>query len=109
MTTPDSPHDLRPVEVVHRAALAPEVCLLRFRMLDGASLNYRAGQWLNFHLKLPAQGIDEVRSYSIARAPDPAQPDGFEIAVAHVAGGPASTALHQVTPVTRGTRVASFF
>ncbi|MDH5674704.1 MAG: FAD-dependent oxidoreductase [Myxococcales bacterium] len=79
--------------VLERArVLSPSVRELGFRLLDGAPLVYQPGQWLNLHVPVAGQLLR--RSYSIASAPDEAQPDGFELAVTRVDKGPVSTALH---------------
>ena len=70
--------------------LAPGVRELTFARVDGAPLEYEAGQWVNLLMPIG----DEVlkRSYSIASAPSGTA--RFEVAVTRVEGGPGSTYLH---------------
>jgi CDP-4-dehydro-6-deoxyglucose reductase len=83
------------VELVEATALSPGVKAFTFRMLDGAPLEYAAGQWLNFDI--PTQAGVVRRAYSIASAPDGEHPDRFEIAVTRVEEcGVASIALHDL-------------
>jgi CDP-4-dehydro-6-deoxyglucose reductase, E3 len=66
---------------------------MRFRMAGAVPVGHAAGQYVD--LVVPtARGIPFRRSYSIASAPDPAQPDTFEVAVTRVDGGLTSEALH---------------
>lgn len=67
---------------------------LRWRLVDGAALTHRAGQWWN--LTLPVGDEHLRRAYSLATAPDPAQPSTFEIAVTRVDAGQASIVLHEL-------------
>jgi ferredoxin-NADP reductase len=90
----------RTVELLATQPLSPTVRMLRFRTLDRAPLAFVAGQWLNFDIVTP-QGVAR-RAYSIATAPNAAEPDCFEIAVTRVdAGGSASLALHALQPGAR--------
>jgi ferredoxin-NADP reductase len=90
----------RTVELVEAKALSSGVKAFVFRMLDGAPLDYAAGQWLNFDVATEA-GVAR-RAYSIASAPDPEHPDRFEIAVTRVEeGGVASIALHELAAGAR--------
>jgi ferredoxin-NADP reductase len=75
--------------------LSPTVRGLRFRTTDGAAVGHLAGQYLDL-LVPTARGLPYRRSYSIASAPDPADPAAFEIAVTRVEGGPTSQALHDL-------------
>jgi ferredoxin-NADP reductase len=73
--------------------LSPSVRELRFRTTDGRPVGHVAGQYLD--LVVPtARRLPFRRSYSIASAPDAADPGAFEIAVTRVHGGPTSEALH---------------
>lgn len=74
--------------------LSPTVRCLRFRTTDGAPVGHVAGQYLD--LVVPTPRLPYRRSYSIASAPDPADPGAFEVAVTLVAGGPTSQALHDL-------------
>jgi len=77
--------------------LSPSVRSLQFRMADGGPVGHVAGQYLDLIVPT-ARGLPFRRSYSIASAPDPAQPDRFELAVTLVEGGPTSEALHVLVP-----------
>ncbi|MCS6797201.1 MAG: FAD-dependent oxidoreductase [Myxococcota bacterium] len=82
----------RTLVLVDARALSPRVRSLELRTRDGSPVVYEAGQWVNLY---PLhEGTPIRRSYSIARAPDPAVADRIEIAVTRVLGGPASEALH---------------
>ncbi len=75
--------------------LAENVRELRFERIDGAPVEFAAGQWMNVHVPSGrgAGDVSEIkRAYSIASAPDGTS--GFELAVTHVEGGPGSTFLH---------------
>lgn len=73
--------------------LSPSVRCLRFRMADGRALGHAAGQYADLIVPT-SHGLPFRRAYSIASAPDAANPDVFEIAVTRVEGGPTSEALH---------------
>lgn len=64
---------------------------MTFRVTDGDPFEYIAGQWVE--LEVPVAGGSVKRPYSIASAPGEAGPGQLEVAVTHVGGGPASTAL----------------
>jgi CDP-4-dehydro-6-deoxyglucose reductase, E3 len=84
----------RSVQLVETRTLSPTVKGFVFRSADGEPLPYVPGQWLNFDVPGP-DGELLRRAYSIASAPDPDQPERFEIAVTRVEdGGLASIALH---------------
>ena len=89
----------RKAELVEAKALSPSVRSLTFRTVDGSAVGHVAGQYLDLIVPT-ALGLPFKRSYSIASAPDAAQPDRFEVAVTRVEGGPTSEALHALAPGT---------
>jgi ferredoxin-NADP reductase len=73
--------------------ISPNVRELTFVRADGFAMTHQPGQWVSLVLPLP--GGEVRRSYSIASPP---REDGtLEIAVTHVAGGPGSGYLHDLT------------
>lgn len=87
-----APATRRAVELVSARPLSPTVRSLVLRAVDGAPIEYVAGQWVDVLVPTP-DGIVK-RAYSIASAPGRAGHGAIELAVTHVEGGPASTALH---------------
>lgn len=86
--------DMREVVVRDTQQLSPTVRGLTLACADGAPLPYVPGQWVN--LEVEVAGKRDKRAYSIASAPDPADPARFEIAVTRVDDGLVSRALHEV-------------
>ena len=85
----------RKAELIDARRLSPSVRGLRFRTADGGPVGHVPGQYLD--LVVPtARGLPFRRSYSIASAPDPADPGAFEVAVTLVEEGPTSRALHDL-------------
>lgn len=78
--------------------LSPSVRHLLFSV-EGAPTQYRAGQSVDLHV--PASGELHRRAYSIACAQRMHDGQRLELAVTRVPDGPASNALHQLTPGTR--------
>ena len=76
--------------------LSPSVRELAFAA-EGEPPRYRAGQSMNL-LVPTARGLVMRRPYSVASAPGRAGPGQLEFAVTRVAGGPTSTALHELQP-----------
>ena len=90
----------RSAELLSVQTLSPTVKGFQWRCVDGASVSYVAGQWLNFDVPT-LQGVVR-RAYSIASAPNPSHPDRFETAVTRVLdGASASHALHALAPGAR--------
>jgi CDP-4-dehydro-6-deoxyglucose reductase, E3 len=87
---------MRKVVVLQNQLLSPSVIGLRLACVDQEPLAFSPGQWLNLHVA--AGGALEKRAYSIASAPDAAEPAGFELAVTLVEDGKVSGALHRVKP-----------
>jgi ferredoxin-NADP reductase len=87
--------------------LAPTVRELVLRRVDGAPMEFAAGQWVN--LLFEVGGEDLKRSYSIASRPDGSP--RFELAVTRVVGGPISERLHalQVGETVRAVGPSGFF
>jgi ferredoxin-NADP reductase len=85
----------RKAELIDAQMLSPSVRGLRFRALDGAPVGHLAGQYLDLIVPT-ARGLPFRRSYSIASAPDAAEPSAFELAVTRVEEGPTSLALHDL-------------
>jgi ferredoxin-NADP reductase len=83
----------RRAELVQASDLSPSVRSLTFAMRDRLPVGHAAGQHVDLIVPTP-RGLAFRRSYSIASAPDAAEPDRFEVAVTRVDGGPTSTALH---------------
>lgn len=81
--------------------LSPSVRELWLRTIDGAELDYLAGQWIKLHLPGTEAGATVDRDYSIASAPDPSRADRIAIAVTRVEGGPGSEHLHRIEPGAR--------
>ncbi len=80
---------LRRARLTAAKMLTPTVRELTF--LPSEPLRFTPGQWVSVRLAVP-DGEFVQRAYSIASAP---RDDGaFDLAVTHVLGGPASTALH---------------
>jgi ferredoxin-NADP reductase len=86
----------RKAELLTARALSPSVRSLVFRTTDASPVGHVPGQYLSV-LVPTATGLPYRRDYSIASAPDPAQPDRFELAVTRVDGGPTSEALHALS------------
>jgi CDP-4-dehydro-6-deoxyglucose reductase len=82
----------RPAALAAASSLSPSVRLLVLRVTDGEPFDFVAGQWVD--LELEHDGTLLKRPYSIASAPADEAHDQLEIAVTHVDGGPASSALH---------------
>ncbi len=82
----------RPAALVAASPLSPGVRLLVLRVTDGEPFDFVAGQWVD--LEIPIDGDILKRPYSIASAPADEAHDQLEVAVTHVDGGPASSALH---------------
>jgi ferredoxin-NADP reductase len=74
--------------------ISPSVRELTFERVDGAPVEFAAGQWVS--LVLPLADGEVRRAYSIASPPNGTP--RFQIAVTHVAGGPGSTYLHALEP-----------
>jgi CDP-4-dehydro-6-deoxyglucose reductase, E3 len=72
--------------------IAPYVRELRFERVDGAPMEFQAGQWVS--LVLPLAEGEARRAYSIASAPDGTP--RFEVAVTKVDGGTGSCFLHDL-------------
>ena len=87
----------RNAELIAARPLSPSVRSLTFRTSGGAAVGHVAGQYLDLIVPT-ARGLPFKRSYSIASAPDAADPARFELAVTRVAGGPTSEALHALPP-----------
>lgn len=87
-----APTSRRSVELVSARPLSPAVRSLVLRVVDGRAFEYVAGQWVDVYVPTP-DGIVK-RAYSVASAPGRAGDRAIELAVTHVEGGPASTALH---------------
>lgn len=68
--------------------IAPTIKHLAFEKVDGP-LDYKAGQFISFHFEHAGQKLK--RSYSVATAPK--HGNLVEIAISHIAGGPASDLL----------------
>lgn len=85
----------RKAELVDARMLSPSVRGLRFRATDGRPVGHVAGQYLDLVVPTP-RGLAFRRSYSVASAPDAADPGAFEVAVTRVEGGPTSQALHDL-------------
>jgi ferredoxin-NADP reductase len=92
---------MREVIVRQTQMLSPNVRGLTLACADGAPLSFVPGQWVN--LEVDAFGQRDKRAYSIASAPNPEQPDRFEIAVTRVDEGLVSRALHELP---EGSRLA---
>lgn len=83
------------VRLVDAPMLAPEVRLLRFKIIDDCPFRYQAGQWIE--LFVPTGDGEIKRPYSMASAPrsqDHSHDVDFEIAVTRVGDGVGSCALH---------------
>ena len=89
----------RPLILKEAVALSPSVRKLVFDVADGEPFRYAAGQYVDLYVPgaVDEEGAPLKRSYSIASAPNHAQPERFEIAVTHVEGGPASARLHELS------------
>lgn len=85
---------MRNLVVLGAQTLSPSVRALSLGAEDGAPIAYVPGQWVNLHVDVA--GVPDKRAYSIASAPNPAQPDRFEIAVTRVDAGQVSCALHEL-------------
>ncbi len=70
--------------------LTPRVKRIRFQLPAGASLNFKAGQFIQ--LTIPNPEKPRRTSYSIASPPH--EHTSFELCVTHVEGGVSSTYLH---------------
>lgn len=80
------------VRLVRATMISPNVRELAFERVDGAPVEFQAGQWMS--LVLPLAEGEARRAYSIASAPDGSP--RFEVAITKVAGGPGSTYLHDL-------------
>ena len=78
-----------PLQLVSSGKLTPHVLHLAFRCLDGESLDYTAGQFINIHFDSDGRAVH--RSYSIATPPGTS--DLIEIAVSPVERGKATQLL----------------
>jgi CDP-4-dehydro-6-deoxyglucose reductase, E3 len=85
---------MREVVVRQTQQLSPSVRGLTLACADGAPLMFVPGQWVN--LELEVAGRRDKRAYSIASAPNPADPCAFELAVTRVDDGLVSRALHEL-------------
>jgi ferredoxin-NADP reductase len=65
---------------------------IRFRLLDGKSMHFKAGQFVQIFVPIPGEEKPRRTSYSIASSPQ--YHDYFELCVTHVEGGKSSTFLH---------------
>lgn len=74
--------------------ISPSVRELTFERVDGAPVEFAAGQWVS--LVLPLADGEVRRSYSIASPPTGGS--RFQVAVTRVEGGPGSTFLHTLEP-----------
>lgn len=74
-------------QVEHREMITPDIMALWLR-LDGAGLDFQAGQYVN--LRLP--GIEGARAFSIASSP--AEPNLIELHIRRVPGGVGTAWLH---------------
>jgi CDP-4-dehydro-6-deoxyglucose reductase, E3 len=74
--------------------LAPRNKNIRFRFLDGKSMDFKAGQYMQMFIPQP----DKVRRTSYSIASPPRLRDGFELCVTLVDGGVSSTYLHGLKP-----------
>lgn len=81
------------VRLVSARALTPGVRELGFERLDGQTVRFEPGQWVNLWLS-KGDEPELKRAYSIASPPDGSP--RFTLAVTRVEGGPASTRLHQL-------------
>lgn len=88
---------MRKVVVLRNELLSPSVIGLRLACLDEQPMAFIPGQWVNLHVAV-AGGEVEKRPYSIASAPDAAEPQAFELAVTLVEDGHVSGALHALRP-----------
>jgi CDP-4-dehydro-6-deoxyglucose reductase len=91
---------MRKVVVVQNQLLSPSVIGLTLACADGQPFTFVPGQWVNLQVAT-GQGAEagvEKRPYSIASAPNPAQPASFELAVTLVEQGRVSSALHAMKP-----------
>jgi ferredoxin-NADP reductase len=75
--------------------ISPRNKHIRFRLPEGASIRFQAGQFIQMFIPL-ADGKVRRTSYSIASAPS--HSDYFELCVTHVEGGVSSTYLHGLKP-----------
>ena len=82
-----------PARVSRSELVTPSVLRLAFRRLDGESLLFKPGQFVNIHFET-AEGPTH-RSYSIANPPGDVN---FEIAVSPVEGGRATRILFDLKP-----------
>jgi CDP-4-dehydro-6-deoxyglucose reductase, E3 len=80
------------VRLARTRTLSPLVRELTWERLDGAPMEFQAGQWVSMVLPL-AEG-EARRAYSIASPPDGSP--RFEIAVTKVQGGAGSCYLHDL-------------
>ncbi|HTU61745.1 MAG TPA: FAD-dependent oxidoreductase, partial [Polyangiales bacterium] len=89
---------MRKVVVVRNELLSPSVIGLTLACADGQPFTFVPGQWVNLHVATGGGTDLEKRPYSIASAPNPAQPATFELAVTLVEDGRVSSALHALQP-----------
>jgi CDP-4-dehydro-6-deoxyglucose reductase, E3 len=89
---------MRKVVVVQNELLSPSVIGLTLACADGQPFTFVPGQWVNLHVASGPASEVEKRPYSIASAPNPAQPSSFELAVTLVEDGRVSSALHALKP-----------
>lgn len=80
------------VRLTRATMISANVRELAFERVDGAPVEFEAGQWMS--LVLPLAEGEARRAYSIASAPDGSAT--FEVAVTKVTGGPGSTFLHEL-------------
>lgn len=89
------------VRLVEARVLSPSVREMDFERVDGKSLAFAPGQWVNLFVR---GGDDDLkRAYSIAS--EPTASPRFSVAVTRVEGGPASTVLHAIEVGTTITAV----
>ena len=96
---------MRKAKLVRARTLTPIVRELTFD--PGPEFAFEPGQWVSF--RIPAEGEDLARSYSIASAP---RSDGcFDLAVTRVEEGPGSNYLHglQIGEPMKLSRAQGFF
>lgn len=84
-------------EVTETSEVAPDIRLLRLRLLEPASLPFKAGQYVQIAADLDGSAV--YRGYSLANSPS--SDDNLELHVRLVEGGIVSPWLHQIGPGTR--------
>jgi ferredoxin-NADP reductase len=100
MTSPDVPAEKKRAFDTYQARVEESVVLtprnknIRFKFLDGKTMHFKAGQFVQIFV--PDGEKPRRTSYSIASAPQ--MTDGFELCVTLVDGGKSSTFLHSLKP-----------